>query len=328
MNRFLAIVLTGFAVLTAKAQETAPLRLVQTIPLPEVEGRIDHFSVDLKGRRLFMSALGNNTLEIFDLRTAQRLPSVGGLHEPQGVFFIPELNKIIVANGVGGAVKIFDGESFKLVGEVNFSDDADNLRYDAARKHIYVGYGDGAFGVIDASNGNRLSDIKLEGHPESFQLEKSGPLLYVNVPTAKHIAVIDRDKRVVVAKWSLDGDHANFPMALDEAHHRLFIACRKPAEVMVFDTPSGKVVARLASTGDADDLWYDAARKRLYVSGGEGFISVIELHDADDYEVVATLATAPGARTSIFVPEFGRLYLAVPRRAGQRAELRIYEARP
>jgi DNA-binding beta-propeller fold protein YncE len=305
----------------------APLVQVGAIPLPGVEGRIDHFGVDLKNKRLFMSALGNNTVEVLDLGSNKRIRSIPGLHEPQGVFFVPEFNRVFVANAKGGAVEILDGDSFKLLGEVNYSDDADNVRYDARAKRIYVGYGDGALGEIDAATGKRSGDVKLEGHPESFQLEASGPRIFVNVPDAGHLAVIDRDRRAVVAKWPIEGARANFPMALDEADHRLFITCRRPAQVMVFDTGSGRLVARLPVVGDADDMFYDAARKRLYVSGGEGAISVVEQHDADHYAVAGRIPTAPGARTSFFVPTLNRLYLAVPHRGSQPAEVRVYEAR-
>ncbi len=309
----------------SRAQKSEPLRLVATIPLTDVEGRIDHFSVDLRGERLFMSALGNDTVEVFDLRSDQRIHTIPGLHEPQGVCFVPEVNKLFVANGDGGTVAIFDGASFKLLGEVKFSDDADNLRYDPVTRQIYVGYGEGGLGVIDVASNRLLHDIKLAKHPESFRLEKSGQRIFVNIPNAGEIAVVDRLKRTVAVRWPLDGDHANFPMALDEPEKRLFIVCRHPAELLVLDTASGKPVVKLPCVGDADDVWYDAALKRIFISGGEGFLSVIEQRDANHYEALAKIPTAPGARTSFFVPQLRRLYLAVPRRGAQSAQLRVYE---
>lgn len=320
------VVLTlGFAIAVCSEAPSSPLRLVQTIPLPRVEGRIDHFAIDLKGQRLFMAALGNNTLEVFDLRAGRWIQSIAGLHHPQGVRFIPESNRLFAANAEGGQVVIFDGESLQAVGAADGLDDADNIRYDAAAKLVYVGYGDGALAILDAHDGKRLGDIKLQGHPESFQLEKPGARVFVNVPNVRQIAVLDRAKRAIIARWPLEGDRANFPMALDEANHRLFVACRKPPELLVIDTGSGGVRARLPCAGDADDLWYDAARRRLYISGGEGSLSVIEQRGAEQYEEVARIPTAPGARTSFFAPELGRLYLAVPHRGERRAELRIYE---
>lgn len=310
----------------AQQEQNQVLVQVATIPLEGVEGRIDHFGVDLKGERLFVSALGNNTVEVLDLRANQRLHSITGLHEPQGVLFVAEFNKVFVANAHGGAVAIFDGTSFKPRGEVAYSDDADNVRYDTKARQVYVGYGDGALGVIDAATGQRLADVKLAAHPESFQLETSGARIFVNVPDAGQIAVIDRAKQAVVARWPVKRGRANFPMALDEADHRLFVTCRQPPELLVLDTTSGKAIATLPVVGDADDTFYDEKRRRVYVSGGEGAISVIQQQEADHYRAVGRVSTAAGARTSFFVPSLGRLYLAVPHRGSQRAEIRVYQA--
>jgi DNA-binding beta-propeller fold protein YncE len=311
-----------------EAEEAGPLRLIQTIPLRNVEGRIDHMAVDLKGERLFIAALGNNTVEIVDLRAGKHTGTIGGLHEPQGVGFVAEFNKIFVANAQSGACEVFDGSSFKRIKSIKLSDDADNIRYDAAARRVYVGYGSGALGIIDAATGDQLGEIKLDGHPESFQLEKSGPRIFVNIPTSQRIAVVDREKPAAITAWSVGGAMANFPMALDETHHRLFVGFRKPAKLMVYDTESGKVIANLDSPGDADDLFYDGTRQRIYISGGEGFIGIIQQQDADHYKSLTKIPTASGARTSLFVPELGRLYLAVPHRGTQRTEIRVYEAQP
>ena len=311
-----------------EAEEAGPLRLIQTIPLRNVEGRIDHMAVDLKGERLFIAALGNNTVEIVDLRAGKHMETITGLHEPQGVGFVPEFNKIFVANAQSGACEVFDGSSFKRIKSIKLSDDADNIRYDAAARRVYVGYGSGGLGIIDAATGDQLGEIKLDGHPESFQLEKSGPRIFVNIPTSQKIAVVDREKRAAVTAWPVGGATANFPMALDETHHRLFVGFRKPAKLVVYDTESGKVIANLDSPGDADDIFYDGTRQRIYISGGEGFIGIIQQQDADHYKSLTKIPTASGARTSLFVPELGRLYLAVPHRGTQRAEIRVYEAQP
>lgn len=322
------IFLIGLALLAieAQAQDAMPLRMVQTIPLPNVEGRIDHMAVDLKGERLFIAALGNNTVEILDLRAGKRVRTITGLHEPQGIGFVPELDKIFVANAQSGACEVFDGSSFKRIKRIKLSDDADNIRYDAAARRVYVGYGSGGLGIIDAATGDQLGEIKLEGHPESFQLEKSGPRIFVNIPTSQKIIVVDREKRAITTAWPTSGATANFPMAFDETHHRLFVGFRKPAKLTVFDTESGKVVTNLDSPGDADDIFYDGARQRIYISGGDGFISIIQQQDADRYKILTKIPTASGARTSFFVPELGRLYLAVPHRGTQKAEVRVYEA--
>jgi DNA-binding beta-propeller fold protein YncE len=311
-----------------EAEEAGSLRLIQTIPLRNVEGRIDHMAVDLKGERLFIAALGNNTVEIVDLRAGKHIGTITGLHEPQGVGFVPEFNKLFVANAQSGACDVFDGSSFKPLKSIKFSDDADNIRYDATARRVYVGYGSGGLGIIDTASGEQTGAIKLEGHPESFQLEKSGPRIFVNIPTSQKIVVVDREKRAVATAWPISGATANFPMALDETHHRLFVGFRKPSKLTVFDTESGKVVTNLDSPGDADDIFYDGTRQQIYISGGDGFIGIIQQQDADHYKTLTKIPTASGARTSLFVPELGRLYLAVPHRGNQAAEVRVYELQP
>jgi len=322
----LAVLVTP--IIAAQVQGAAPLRMVQTILLPNVKGRIDHLAVDLKEQQLFVAALGNNTVEVIDLQTGTRMRTIRGFHEPQGIIVIPEFKKMFVANGGSGAVDIFNGDSLNLRTSVKLPDDADNIRYDPATKYIYVGYGSGALGIVHAGSGERLGDIPLAGHPESFQLEKSGSRIFVNVPTAKQIAVIDREKRAVVARWPLTEAQSNFPMALDDTRHRLFVGFRKPARLIVFDTDSGQAVAALNSSGDCDDVFYDGVARRIYLSCGEGFIDVVEQRDADHYKTIAKVRTAKGARTSLFAPDLNRLYLAVPRYGNRDAEVRVYEVQP
>ena len=222
---------------------------------------------------------------------------------------------------------MLDGSSFELLKSVKFPDDADNIRYDAKGERVYVGYGDGGLGIIDARNGNHIGDIRLDAHPESFQLEKSGLRIFVNLPDSKKIAVVNRETRTVITTWAT-GALANFPMALDEIHHRLFVGFRKPAKLMVLDTQSGKVIANLDTVGDADDIFYDSSRQRIYIAGGEGFLDIFQQLNPDDYQPVTKIPTAAGARTALFVPEFNRLYLAVPHRGSQRADVRVYSAQP
>jgi DNA-binding beta-propeller fold protein YncE len=330
MKMLLISVLAGILTYAATLQSAKlnALCQVQTIPLPGVEGRIDHFGVDAEGQRLFVSALGNNTLEVLDLQHGNRLISLTGLREPQGVSFVPNENKLFVANGDDGTCKVFDGTSYKLLATANFPSDADNVRYDAEQKQIYVGYGDGALGILDTITGRKVADIPLLAHPESFQLEKSGPRIFVNLPNAHHtIAVVDRAKHSVIAMWSI-GAQANFPMALDEPDHRLLVVTRKPAMLVVLDTESGKQVASYPTVGDADDAFYDATRKRIYISGGEGFIDIFAQIDSNHYQSMGRIPTASGARTSLFVPKFNRLYLAVPHQGNQEAEIRVYEVKP
>ena len=301
-----------------------PLKLVETIPMPGVRGRIDHLSIDVKGRRLFVSALGNDTVEVLDLASGKDIHSITGMHEPQGVYYVPASNRIFVANGDDGVVRVLDGSTYRQLSAVQLSSDADDIRYDAAKKLIFVGYGSGGIAVLDAMTGRELGTIKLRGHAEAFEVENGGSRIYVNVPEAREIAVADWNRRTVIAQWPMEKYRDNFPMALDRARRRLFVVCRRPAELLALDSRSGKVVAHLAVAGDADDVYYDAARRRLYVSGGQGAISVVDQADADHYRLRTSIPTAPGARTSLFVPQMDRFYLAVPRHGSQAAEIRIY----
>src|SRR6266566_4232238 len=310
---------------TVRAQTAAPLKLTQTIALPGVEGRIDHVAFDAAGERLFVCALGNNTVEVVDLRKAERIHSINGLGAPQGIAYIPELNRIFVANDKGGICKIYDGKSFQAVGELDFKDDADNVRYDSATKQIYVGFGSGGIAVVNAPDGKQIGSIKLSAHPEAFELDKTSKRIFVNVPNSRHVAVIDRDKSEVVATWKTDLAFANFPMALDEANHRLFVGCRLPSKLIVLNTDSGDVVTKIDISGDPDDVFYDSKRHRVYAICGAGKIDIIDQTDPNTYAASARVNTADGARTGLFVPERDTLFVAVPHRGAQQAEIRAYQ---
>jgi len=310
---------------TATHGEEAALQLKQTVSLPGVEGRIDHLALDAAGERLFVCALGNNTVEVLDLQKGERIHSITGLSAPQGIAYIPELNRFFVANDKGGIFKIYDGKSYQTVGELDFKDDADNVRYDSATKQIYVGFGSGGIGIINAAAGEQVGLIKLAAHPEAFELEKRGNRIFVNVPNARHVAVIDRDKGEVVATWKTGDASANFPMALDETNHRLFIGCRSPSKLVVLNTESGNLVASIGISSDTDDIFYDSKRHRIYAICGAGKIDIIEQTSADAYKALAKIDTANGARTGLFVPERDTIFVAVPHRGSQEAEIRAHQ---
>jgi DNA-binding beta-propeller fold protein YncE len=305
------------------AQEAA-LKLTYTIPLNGVQGRFDHFALDVQGQRLFVAALGNNSLEVVDLAAGKRIQSVPGMSKPTGVLYLPEAKQILVANGDDGTVKFLDGGDFKVLKSLTGLDDADNLRFDSRTRLAWLGYADGSLGVIDTAAAKQTTSVKLSKHPESFQLEQKGNRIFVNVPDARQVTVVDREKRAVIATWPMEKFRANFPMALDQANHRLFIGCRSPARLVVLDSDSGKPVADLPISGDIDDLFYDASRSRVYLSCGEGFIEVISQMSSDKYQSRERIPTRAGARTGFFSPELNQFYLAVPQRSGQSAELRIF----
>jgi DNA-binding beta-propeller fold protein YncE len=322
---YLAAALCYIDVAATAGQSAGSLKLKQTIALPGVEGRIDHLAFDVAGKRLFICALGNNTVEVLDLRKGERIHSITGLGAPQGVGYAPEVNRLFVANDKGGVCKIYDGKSFQTVEELNFEDDADNVRYDETSQKIYVGFGSGGIAIVNSLNGKQVGSIKLSAHPEAFQLEKKGSRIFVNVPNSRHVAVVDRDKGKVVAKWKTDLAFANFPMALDEADHRLLVGCRLPSRLVVLNTDSGEVVAKVDISGDCDDLFYDTKRHRVYAICGAGKIDVIDQIDPNTYRLSTTIGTADGARTGLFVSELDVLFVAVPHRGSQQAEVRCYQ---
>jgi len=297
----------------APAHELAPLQLIQRIPAPGVTGRIDHFTAYPKRRLLIFAALGNNTVEVVNTFEAKVVQSIKGLDEPQGVLYVPGFDKIFVANAGNGTVKVYDGKSYVLRKSISLGEEADtdNLRYDEASKRVFVGIV-GGIAMIDAATETHVGkDLKGSGgHSESFQLEKKGSRVFVNVPDDENIVnVIDR-KTGELTKWGLNGAKANYPMALDEDDHRLFVVTRRPPFVIVLDTDSGKEVARVPVGGSCDDVYFDVERKRIYALGGEGFISVVQQNDPDHYTLSANIPTTVGVRTGIF---FGTsLYVGVP----------------
>src|SRR5262245_30394471 len=309
----------------ASAQAMLPKPAAE-IAMPGVKGRIDHFGVDAKRHRLFVAALGNDTVEVLDTGARKRARSLDGFGEPQGILHVPETSRVFVANGSANRVDILDAESLVLLGHVTGLEDADNVRYDAQARKVYVGYGRGALRALDAMTGASMGEIALSGHPESFQLEKNGPRIFVNIPMAMRISVVDRARQTVVANWSVPAA-ANFPMALDEAGHRLFVGARAPAVLLVYDTESGKVVAKQPIGGDTDDLFFDAARKRVYVVCGEGRIDVVRQDDPDHYTLEGTVKTAARARTGFFVPDDGALYVAAPASGASPARVLAYKVR-
>jgi len=327
MTRVRIVLLAG-AIAAAQAPPAgSPLALVRAIELPRVDGRIDHLAFDAATNRLFVAALGNNTVEVVDTATGTHVRSLAGFREPQGIAVAPDKTLVVVAEGQGAGAQVVGASDLQRGKTIALGDDADNVRYDAAARTIYVGYGDGAIAAVSPADGRVLGEAAVGGHPESFQLESAGSRIFVNVPTARRITVVDRATMKPLAAWPVTAADANYPMALDEAGHRLFIGCRRPAKLLVYDTRTGKQIGAADIVGDTDDLFYDAARQRIYVVGGEGYIDVLDAQ-TPALTRIARVGGAPGARTALFVPADGRLYLAVPHRGAQRAEIRVFQAAP
>lgn len=302
-------------------------KLLATVPLPDVRGRIDHLALDPQTGRLFVAAVGNDTVEVLDLRGGAPPRTIAGLHEPQGVLVLPARRQLYVTNGGSGVCDVFDADTLVRQHAIRLAADADNLRWDG-RETVYVANGSGALSFVDPAQASVSGRVALPAHPESFQLESSGPRIFVNVPGARQIAVVDRDRRAVVAAWPLVEARANYPMALDEQRRRLLVGVRQPARVDVYDIDAGRRVAAIPSVGDMDDLFVDAPRGRVYAIGGEGEVDVLALVEGDRYERVAQIPTRAGARTGLWVPESNQLYVALPRAGAQAAEIRLYQLPP
>jgi YVTN family beta-propeller protein len=319
-----------------------PLRLVQTIPMPGVKGRLDHMDVDVKGRRLFVAGLENGSLEVVDLQTGKRTQSIPGFKKPQGILYVPELKKVFVASGDDGMLRVFRSDRLDLLDSIQLEPGPNRLAYDPHDKRIYVGYGGkdagkdyGQVGIIDASTDKRIADIKVAAHPAEIVVTESGKTLLVAIPVLSEIQVIDARKREVVATWKPKGkgvgDMALDESTKDESTHRLFVGTRTPLLIVV-DSASGAEIASLPTVEGMDGVYFDAAHKRVYVSGGRGFdvgsVWVYEQKDADHYQLLGKVPTRPGARTSLWSPELNRYYVAAPANDKQDAAVLVYEPQP
>jgi sugar lactone lactonase YvrE len=327
LRRWIAALFASLAVaVPSVAAEPAALELVQTIPLKGAAGRLDHLALDAKGQRLFVANLSNNSLDVVDLKAGKLVKQVPGQRKIQGVAYAPDLERIFAGNGVDGVCNVFDGRSYELLRSIKL-DDADNVRYHASTNRVYVAHADRALSVIDPKTLNVLATIKLPGPPEAFQLDRSGDRLFVNCLSPGQVVVIDTKKNKVAATYPLKKAKANYPMALDPEASRVFIGCREPSVVVVLDAKTGEEVARVDIPKDIDDLFYDARKKRLYATCGEGFLAVVQ-ERGTRYELVEKVATGKLARTGLFDPDSGRFYAVLPGEKGKDPVIRVYQARP
>jgi hypothetical protein len=306
-----------------------PLQLEEQIPAPHVAGRLDHMTADVKRKRVFVSALGNNTVEVVDTFAGKVIRSIEGASEPQGPLYVADVDKLYVASADDGKVNVYDGATYTLRKSIEIGEDPDNMRYDPTTKRVFVGFGeeDGGIATIDPATDERVGEVfKTGGHPESFQVEVGGSHIFVNVPDADNVVEsIDR-KTGAIAKWPLKGLRGNYAMALNEEDHRLFTITRKTPMMVVLDTETGNEIARLRAAGECDDVFFDAPRKRVYVIGGEGFISVFQQDDPAHYSIVQNVPSSIGVRTGFWYAKRDRLYVAVPAKGYDPAQIWTYEA--
>src|SRR6266700_772031 len=311
-----------------------PLRLVQTIPLPNVKGRLDHMDVDVKGKRLFVAGLENSSLEVVDLQAGKWVRSIPGFKKQQGALFVPELNKLFLASGDDGMLRVFRGDTLELLDSLHLEPGPNRVVYQPKSKLVYVGYGGkdagkdyGEIGIIDAQNDKVVGDIKVVAHPSELLLDKAGKTLFVFVSIANKLQVIDTKKRQVLSTWSVTSQHPG-DAAFDESTSRLFIGTHTPPEMIAMDSKSGKEVAHLPTAEGMDGVYFDAGRKRVYVSGGRdlpaGFVYVYQQLNADHYEITGKIPTRGGAGTSFWCPELNRYYVAAPATDNEDAAILVY----
>ena len=340
MNRFLLCVLAVVLYLpvctlaASQEREKQSLRLIRTISIPNAKGRLDHLEVDVRGQRLFVAGLENGTFEVIDLKAGKWTRSIAGFKKPQGALYVAEFNKLFLASGDDGEVRVFRGDTLQLVDSIQFEPGPNRIVYEPNSKLVYVGYGGkdagkdyGEVGIIDARNGKRVGDIKVTAHPSELLLNESGTTLFVFISIANQLQVVDTGKREVVSTWQISSQRPG-DAAFDESSSRLFIGTRTPAEMVVMDSRSGKELAHLPTAEGQDGVYFDALRKRVYVSGGRelrnGFVYVYQQKDADKYEIIGEIPTRGGAGTSFWSQELNRYYVAAPANDNEHAAILEY----
>src|SRR5713226_897563 len=334
MKKRLFVLLVAFAVSGFKiqCQETAPLKLVQTFKLPaDVKGNFDHFAIDLKNNRLFATPEDYKSVVVFDIKTGKIIHTITGIERPHAVLYREDVHRLYVTDGTAGDLKIFDSTTYKLLSSVKLLEDADSIGYDPATKYLYIDNGGGdvhqtysMLSVVDTTAGKKLADLKIDGETlEAMALENSTPKMYVNNRAKNQVSVVDREKRELVANWPVTLCKNNVAMALDEANHRLFVACRT-GQIAVLDTQTGKEVTSFAITKGVDDITYDAASKRIYAAC-DGAVDIYEQSGPDSYKLVANVPTGPMGRTARLVPELKRYFVAVPQHGATSAKVLVFE---
>ena len=306
-----------------------------TIPLSNISGRIDHLAVDLKNKKVFLAALEKGTVEVVDIRAGAVTQTLGGFQKPQGLLYVAKLRRLFVASGKDGTLKAFDGPSLKPSASTTVSLGADAIGYDPSANEIYVGSGGADAGnergdltIFELDTLRRKAALATDAHAGGSVPDASNMRMFVLVPEKGEVVVVDRPTHKIRATWAVRDIQKDVAIALDEKNHRLFLGVRSPPSIVVLNSDSGEKVASVATVGTLDGLSFDASTRRIYTTGGEGFLDVTQQIDADHYRQIAHISTGPVARTSIFVPEWRRLFVAVPRDKDRTAELRVFEVVP
>lgn len=324
----LSLAAAGFFSCSAQENGSQSLSLRKQISMPNVKGRIDHIDIDVKKQIVYIAALGNNTLEVADLKSGRVTGHIQGLKEPQGVAFISKHDEIMVANGGDGECVFYDALTLKKTGSVKLEGDADDVRYDSEADKIYVGYGDGGIAIIDAVSRKQTGNIALSAHPESFQLDTKSKQLWVNLPGSGSIAVCNLKTLKQSANWTRLLPRSNFPMAYDAAQQRIIVGYRIPAKLVIYDSRSGKELFAAGMVSDVDDLYWDQKNKQVLITGGGGAVDIFKQISNISYKKTAHIETRSGARTSLFVPELGLFLIAARESGDKKAALLVYHIDP
>jgi len=333
MRNLYVIFLMFFSVfvLQGRAQQAPPLKLIQTIHLPNVKGGLSHFGLDVKGNRLFATLQKDKSVQVFDLRTMKLIHTLGGFEQPYTVLYREDVDRIYVTDEEGAALRIFDGKTYAPIKSVKLLLDTESIAYDPAEHYVYIANGGAdehqtyAFvSIVDANTEAKVGDIKIETDSlKDIALEKSNPKMYVNDRGKNQVEVIDRKSRTLIASWPITLGKSNVPLAFDEDHHRLFVGCRN-GQIVIFDTGSGKELQALPIGEGVDDLAFDPVSKRIYAASGgaSGSVDVYEQTDPDHYKPLGKVATEPGAREALLVRD--RYFVAVPQTEKTEAEILVF----
>lgn len=325
-NKYAMMILVSGVLLNCSTtvQQSGELKLEKVISLPFVKGRIDHMDVNMKYGIVYVAALGSNSVEVVDINKGIVQHSIKALDEPQGVAYIPQQKEIFVANGGNGDCCFYNANSFEKTATIHLSSDADDVRYDSINEQIYVGYGEGGIAIIDARSHAQTGDIKLTGHPEGFQIDKKLNKIFINIPDAHQIVVADLNSYKVITKWAAGDYRANFPLAIDTIDHIVFIGYRNPSRLVAMDENSGAVLAEANLVNDVDDIFFDEIERKIYASGGGGFITIYDWQKPK-IKQIAKISTRDGARTSLLIPTLKLFILAVRANGSKPAELQSYK---
>lgn len=322
-----------FAV-TAASAAAPPLKLVAKYKMPaSVKGpKFDHLAVDVSGNRLFATGESDHEVLVFNLHTGQYLRAITGIQIPHAVHVSDSRNLIFVTDGGAGGVRVFNGKTYSQVKFIPLKVDSDSIGYDPQSHDLYVINGGGdahqtfsMLSVINTESQSKVADIKLNGDTlEQMAIAQHSPLLYESAKSLNRIDVINRRTRTVVNQWPVTMGQVNVSIALDEADHRVFSACRSGV-IVAFDTQNGKELKTVPIDKNVDDLIYDPARKRLYASTMAGYIDVYQVNGPDNYVSLGRIPAAPGSKNEVLAPSLNRLYTTVPPQAGNPGEIYVYQ---